>query len=176
MSKLKKTGISPAILRRKMRIKLLAAGGLLLTLAVGLILLAFQESIVFFHGPSDIMAGKVETDRNFRLGGLVAMDSVKRADQNGVIEFAIEDGVHTVAVQFQGLLPDLFREGQGVVALGSLNSNGQFIAQEVLAKHDETYMPAEAVEAMKRAGTWQGEQEGKGAQEGQGAQKEGAKK
>ena len=156
-------GLSPAIRRRRMRLKLLMAGGALLALALALVLYAFQDSIVFFHGPSDIAAGKVEANRNFRLGGLVESGTLSLSDANGITKFWIEDGVHRVEVRFQGILPDLFREGQGVVALGHMKEGymtggGYFQAEEVLAKHDENYMPAEAVEAMKKAGTWKGEE------------------
>ncbi len=148
-------GLNPKFYRRKMRIKLLTGALLLFSFAIGLVLMAFQESIVFFHGPSDVKSGLVEQGRNFRLGGLVEENSVTQ-DQSGHVHFKIGDGVHQVPVVFNGILPDLFREGQGVVTLGHLEADGTFIAEEVLAKHDENYMPAEVVEAMKQAGTWQG--------------------
>ncbi len=159
MSEMKPT-VSPAKIRRRMRIKLMMAGAMLLSIAVALMLFAFQDSIVFFYGPSDIAQGKVQVHKNFRLGGLVKEGTVTRDNpedaKSGKVHFVVTDGVNQVMVAYEGILPDLFREGQGVVALGKLSEDGNFIATEVLAKHDEKYMPQEAIEAMKRAGTWKG--------------------
>ena len=141
--------------RQRLRAGLIAGGLSLLALAVALILFALEDSVVFFYGPGDVAAGQVPPQSLFRLGGLVAYGSVANTP-DGAITFVIEDGVHAVPVTYRGLLPDLFREGQGIVALGMLDDNGQFKATEVLAKHDETYMPPEAVEALKRSGTWRG--------------------
>ena len=142
--------------RQKLRAGLIAGGLSLLALAVALILFALEDSVVFFYGPGDVAAGQVPPQSLFRLGGLVAAGSVANGP-DGAVTFVIEDGVDAVPVTYNGLLPDLFREGQGIVALGMLNDQGQFIATEVLAKHDETYMPPEAVEALKRSGIWRGD-------------------
>ena len=118
-------------------------------LAVGLVLNAFQSNIVFFYSPSQVVAKEAPASRTFRLGGLVEEGSVKR---NGTeVRFAVTDTAQTVAVQYTGLLPDLFKEGKGVVTQGRLGDDGVFVAREVLAKHDENYMPPEAAEAIERA-------------------------
>ncbi|MEX2450664.1 MAG: cytochrome c maturation protein CcmE [Rhodospirillales bacterium] len=128
----------------------------LLATSAALVLTAFEESIVFFHSPSDIVAEKVPLDRRLRLGGLVEQGSVvKKPD--AVVTFRITDTAHAVAVTYKGILPDLFREGQGVVAEGRL-IDGVFTADEVLAKHDENYMPPEVADAIKKAGQWRGEE------------------
>jgi cytochrome c-type biogenesis protein CcmE len=117
--------------------------------AVGLVLNAFQSNLVFFYSPSQIAAKEAPTSRTFRLGGLVKEGSVQR---NGTeVQFAVTDTAQTIPVRFTGILPDLFKEGKGVVAQGQLRDDGVFIAREVLAKHDENYMPPEAGEAVKRA-------------------------
>ena len=139
------------------RMTLYATGLVILAAAVGLVLSALEENIVFFHSPSDVAAAKAPLDRPFRIGGLVAEDSVRRGDGTTIVSFDLTDGAETVSVSYNGLLPDLFREGQGVVAEGRLDSGGTFVADEVLAKHDETYMPPEVAEALKEAGHWQGE-------------------
>jgi cytochrome c-type biogenesis protein CcmE len=116
--------------------------------AAALVLSAFQSNLVFFYSPSQIAAHEAPANRTFRLGGLVVADSVKR---DGVrVAFVVTDTAKTVPVQFEGILPDLFKEGKGVVAQGQLQ-NGVFVAKEVLAKHDENYMPPEAAEALKNA-------------------------
>jgi cytochrome c-type biogenesis protein CcmE len=117
-------------------------------------LFALSDSVAFFASPSDIAAGKIDTERRFRLGGLVVEGSVKRGGADGVVTFALTDQANAVRVQYQGLLPDLFREGQGIVAQGVLGADGVFVASEVLAKHDETYMPPEVAQALKDAGVW----------------------
>jgi len=117
--------------------------------AVGLVLNAFQSNLVFFYSPSQIAAKEAPTSRTFRLGGLVKEGSVQR---NGTeVQFAVTDTAQTIPVRFTGILPDLFKEGKGVVAQGQLRVDGVFVAREVLAKHDENYMPPEAGEAVKRA-------------------------
>jgi cytochrome c-type biogenesis protein CcmE len=117
--------------------------------AVGLVLNAFQSNLVFFYSPSQIAAKEAPTSRTFRLGGLVKEGSVQR---NGTeVQFAVTDTAQTIPVRFTGILPDLFKEGKGVVAQGQLRDDGVFVAREVLAKHDENYMPPEAGEAVKRA-------------------------
>ena len=117
--------------------------------AVGLVLNAFQSNLVFFYSPSQIVAKEAPVSRTFRLGGLVKEGSVKR--DGTVVQFAVTDTAQTIPVQYQGILPDLFKEGKGVVAQGQLREDGTFVAREVLAKHDENYMPPEAGEALKRA-------------------------
>ena len=138
-------------------------GGFLLTfsIAAALVLMAFEENIVFFYSPTEL-SRKLEQqlitpDRRLRIGGLVEEGSVGREDDGVTITFRVTDTAEVVPVRFRGLLPDLFREGQGIVAEGSMGSDGTFIATEVLAKHDETYMPKEVAEALKKAGQWQGD-------------------
>ena len=126
-------------------------GGIVAAVAVaaGLVLNAFQSNLVFFYSPSQVAAKESPTDRTFRLGGLVVAGSVKRSGTD--IDFAVTDTAKTVPVHFTGILPDLFKEGKGVVAQGKLGPGGVFVAREVLAKHDENYMPPEAADALKRA-------------------------
>ena len=127
-------------------------GGVLVALAgaTALVLNAFRSNMVFFYTPTQIAAGEAPKERTFRLGGLVRQGSVKR--DGIVVSFVVTDTAKDVAVQFEGTLPDLFKEGKGVVAQGAINASGTFVAKEVLAKHDENYMPPEAAEALKRAG------------------------
>jgi cytochrome c-type biogenesis protein CcmE len=143
--------------RKRRRLTLIAAALGVLTLAVGLVLFAVRDSIVFFHAPSEIAAKRVQPGTRFRLGGLVKEGSIKRGDAQQV-SFEIVDANGSIAVRYQGLLPDLFREGQGVVTEGVLESSGVFKADTVLARHDETYMPREVADALKAQGHWQGEQ------------------
>ena len=117
--------------------------------AVGLVLNAFQSNLVFFYSPSQIAAQEAPANRTFRLGGLVQEGSVKRSGVT--VDFVVTDTAKTVPVRYEGILPDLFKEGKGVVAQGQLQG-GVFVAREVLAKHDENYMPPEAAEALKQAG------------------------
>jgi cytochrome c-type biogenesis protein CcmE len=146
--------------KRRMWILLLCAIGL--GSATALTLTAFQDNLVFFRSPSDIVAQAPGPDRAFRLGGLVEGGSVERepavAGQRPQVRFRVTDGANTITVVYQGVLPDLFREGQGVVTMGRLAPDGVFRATEVLARHDETYMPPEVADALKRAGHWQPEQ------------------
>ena len=130
---------------------------LALGVAVGLVLLAFEESLVFFYSPSDVVEKAPPLDRRLRVGGLVEDGSVSRGADGLTISFRITDTANAVPVRYKGLLPDLFREGQGVVAEGRLDGEGTFIASQVLAKHDENYMPAEVVEALRDSGQWQGD-------------------
>ncbi|MGY9014912.1 MAG: cytochrome c maturation protein CcmE [Rhodospirillales bacterium] len=140
------------------RLTFVAIAGVLLALAVGLMLVAFEESIVFFHSPTDIVEKKLPTDKRMRIGGLVKEGSVKKGD-DAVVSFQVTDLANSIDVTFRGILPDLFREGQGVVAEGRL-INGVFKADEVLAKHDENYMPPEVADALKKSGQWQGQEKG----------------
>jgi len=127
-------------------------GGVLLALAAiaALVLNAFRSNMVFFYTPSQIAAGEAPKERTFRLGGLVKTGSVSR--EGITAQFVVTDTVREVPVRFDGTLPDLFKEGKGVVAQGTLAADGGFVAKEVLAKHDENYMPPEAAEALKKAG------------------------
>jgi cytochrome c-type biogenesis protein CcmE len=142
--------------RKGRRLTLIGAAGAVLALALGLVLYAMNDSIVFFNAPSDILARNVQPGTRFRLGGLVKEGSVHR-DGDQVVTFAVTDLQNAVEVRYKGLLPDLFREGQGVVAEGRLQAPGLFLADTVLAKHDETYMPPEVADALRRQGHWQGE-------------------
>lgn len=112
---------------------------------------AFQENMVFFYSPSDVLAGKSPANKTFRLGGMVEKGSVKKSTKGLQVEFVITDSSKTIAVIYEGILPDLFREGQGVITQGKLGKDNVFAATEVLAKHDENYMPPEVADAMKRA-------------------------
>lgn len=138
---------------------LLAGGG-----AAGLSVYALRNNIQFFYSPSDIAShpDQVPEGRAFRIGGLVEHGSVKR-DRGLEVQFVVTDGKNAVPVRYSGILPDLFREGQGVVALGTRGRDGVFNASEILAKHDEKYMPPEVVDALKRSGHWQEGQASAGA-------------
>ena len=127
-----------------------------LVVAVALVLTALQDTLMFFYSPSDLDETGPQVNQAFRLGGLVKEGSVEQME-GGVIAFTITDIAATVPVRYKGILPDLFREGQGVVTQGRLNDQGIFVADEVLAKHDENYMPAEVADALKESGQWQGE-------------------
>ena len=142
---------------RKQRRGALIGGGVgLLCLAAILMLFAMKDAVTYFHTPSDVAENKVKAGQRFRLGGLVGDGSVKRGSGTKV-EFVVTDTLKTVPVSFEGMLPDLFREGQGVVAEGRLEAGGRFVADSVLAKHDETYMPPEVASALKERGVKLGE-------------------
>jgi cytochrome c-type biogenesis protein CcmE len=143
--------------KKRRRLWLLLLCGLGLGSATALTLTAVQDNLVFFRSPSDIARAAPPPGRAFRLGGLVEAGSVSRRtspDGRPDIRFTVTDGPHAVSVAYAGVLPDLFREGQGVVTLGKLGPDGVFRASEVLARHDETYMPPEVAEALKRTGHW----------------------
>ncbi len=140
--------------RKGRRLVIISVAGAVLSLAVGLVLVALQDQIVFFYSPSEVVEKAIPEGTRFRLGGLVADGSLQRG-ADGAVSFAITDTSETVPVSFHGLLPDLFREGQGIVAEGVL-AKGGFVADNVLAKHDETYMPKEVADALKAQGVWQG--------------------
>jgi cytochrome c-type biogenesis protein CcmE len=123
-----------------------------LGVAVALVLNAFRSNLVFFYTPSQIASGEAPKGRNFRLGGLVEDKSVKRIPDGLGVTFIVTDRAKSIPVRYAGILPDLFREGRGVVAQGHLGDDGNFVASEVLAKHDENYMPPEAAEALRKAG------------------------
>ncbi len=138
----------------KQRHKRLAAiiGGLsALAVITALLLNAFNSNMVFFFSPSDVVAKKAPQSGSFRLGGLVGEGSLVREDDGLTVHFDVTDNAETINVTYKGILPDLFREGQGVVTQGSFDSVGNFVASEVLAKHDETYMPPEVAEALEKA-------------------------
>jgi len=130
----------------------IAAGLAGLGIAAALVLNAFQSNLVFFLTPSQVAANEAPRDRNFRIGGLVEAGSVARDRDGLTVRFRVTDTAQTIPVIYTGILPDLFREGKGVVAQGRIGSDGVFQAKEVLAKHDENYMPPEAAEALKKAG------------------------
>ncbi|GAB4516514.1 MAG: cytochrome c maturation protein CcmE [Roseibium sp.] len=141
--------------RKQRRLTLIGSAGAVLALALGLILVALNDQIVFFQSPSDITQQSIPAGQRIRLGGLVEEGSVVRSD-NAEVSFRVTDMQNVVSVTYKGILPDLFREGQGVVTEGSLTSDGVFIADSVLAKHDENYIPKEVAEALKDQGHWQG--------------------
>ena len=131
--------------------RLAIIGGVLAAVGVAtaLVLNAFQSNLVFFYSPSQVVAKEAPSGRTFRIGGLVTVGSVKR--ESTEVQFSVTDTAETISVRYTGILPDLFKEGKGVVAQGQMRSDGVFAAREVLAKHDENYMPPEAAEALKRA-------------------------
>ncbi len=147
--------------RKRRRLYVLLLGLLGLGTAAALTLAAFQDHLVFFYTPSDIATKPVPRDRNLRIGGLVEIGSVERKAGASELRFRVTDMANAIPVVFNGVAPDLFREGQGVVANGRLGADGVFRANELLARHDETYMPTEVAEALKRSGHWQ-EKMGKG--------------
>jgi cytochrome c-type biogenesis protein CcmE len=147
--------------RKRRRLYFVVAGMVTLGAAAALVLTALEDSIVFFYSPSQLAEKLPPPDRRVRIGGLVAAGSVKRLADGLTVRFVVTDNAHTVPVQFRGILPDLFREGQGVVAEGRMGADGRFAADEVLARHDETYMPPEVADALKKAGVWQGREKDK---------------
>ena len=136
---------------RQKRLMLVVAGVALLGGAVALVLSAFQQNLVFFHTPTEVAAGEVPQGRTFRIGGMVEEGSIKRDADGVTVRFAITDTAKTIPVAYKGPLPDLFKEGKGAVAQGALEPDGTFAASEVLAKHDENYMPPEAQDAIDQA-------------------------
>jgi cytochrome c-type biogenesis protein CcmE len=146
--------------RKQRRFAMIAGGVGVLAVAVLLVLFAMKDSIVFFNSPTDVVEKHVAPGARIRLGGLVAPGSVTRGEAMAV-RFEVTDGNRAILVTYQGLLPDLFREGQGIVAEGTLDSAGVFKADNVLAKHDETYMPKEVADALKKQGHWKDEYDNK---------------
>jgi cytochrome c-type biogenesis protein CcmE len=142
--------------RKQRRLTLIGLAGAVLAIAAGLVLYAMTDRIVFFNSPSDFAAHPSPPGTRLRLGGLVAEGSVVKGD-DGRVTFTVTDGAATVPVTYKGILPDLFREGQGVVTDGVVGTDGVFAADSVLAKHDEKYMPREVVDALKAQGVWEGE-------------------
>jgi cytochrome c-type biogenesis protein CcmE len=139
--------------RKQRRFAMIAGGVSVLAAAVLLILFAMKESVLFLNSPTDVVEKHVAPGARIRLGGLVSPGSVTRGDALAV-RFEVTDGNHAIPVTYQGILPDLFREGQGIVAEGALDGSGVFKADNVLAKHDETYMPKEVADALKKQGHW----------------------
>lgn len=137
--------------KRKKRLMLLSLMLLAIGGAVALLLNAFQQNMLFFFAPAQVVAGEAPNGHPFRIGGLVVTGTVERGESLKV-RFNLSDGSGTVPVEYEGILPDLFREGQGIVARGVLNGDGVFVADEVLAKHDENYMPPEVADALKKSG------------------------
>ncbi len=144
--------------RKKRRIYFVMLGLLGLGVGTALVLTAFQDNIVFFFSPTEVATRQLAPEQRIRIGGLIEAGSVVKNGED--ISFAVTDMNATLKVQYRGLLPDLFREGQGVIAEGSMGPGGVFVAREVLAKHDENYMPREVADALKKSGRWN-EGEGK---------------
>jgi cytochrome c-type biogenesis protein CcmE len=136
---------------RQKRIALVVGGLAALAIAVSLVLAAFRQNLVFFFTPSQVAANEAPVGKTFRIGGMVETDSVKRQPDGLTVRFMVTDTAKSIPVVYRGALPDLFREGKGVVAQGRVGADGVFMASEVLAKHDENYMPPEAADAVKRA-------------------------
>ncbi|HEU4655730.1 MAG TPA: cytochrome c maturation protein CcmE [Steroidobacteraceae bacterium] len=133
--------------RRMMLVALIVLG---VGSAVAFALSAFQDNLLYYYSPSDVSAGKAPTNRTFRVGGMVTKGSFQRPPNSLEAHFVLTDYAHDVKVSYTGVLPDLFREGQGIIARGRLNSNGEFVAEEVLAKHDEKYMPPQVADSLKK--------------------------
>ncbi len=142
--------------RKQRRLVMISGGLAVLAVAVALMLNAFRDSIVFFNSPSDVVEKHVGPGMRIRLGGMVKDGSLVRGN-NLAVRFEVTDGKSEIPVTYQGVLPDLFREGQGVVAEGAFNSAGVFAADTILAKHDETYMPKGVADALKKSGHWKDE-------------------
>jgi cytochrome c-type biogenesis protein CcmE len=149
--------------RKQRRLALIGTSLAVLAVAAALVLSALRESIVFFNSPTDVAEKLSAPGTRMRIGGLVKPGSLQRGD-NLLVRFAVTDGKNDIAVLYQGIVPDLFREGQGVIAEGKLDAGGVFAADTVLAKHDERYMPREVVDALKKSGHWQeGEEKSAGS-------------
>ena len=134
--------------KRKLLVIMVVLG---VSLATVLGLTAFEENILYFYSPTQIKNGEAPEGRNFRVGGLVIEGTVERASDSLLVKFDLTDGAEVTSVEYSGILPDLFREGQGIVAMGALNDRNVFVADEVLAKHDENYMPPEVADALEAA-------------------------
>lgn len=139
---------------KRKRLWLLLGSLAVLGVAATLVLTALNDNIVFFYSPTQVAEKKPTPDRRFRLGGLVEQGSVKKSNDGQVISFKVTDLQRSLDVTYRGQLPDLFREGQGVIAEGTLGADGVFVAREVLAKHDENYMPPEVAKALRESGQW----------------------
>jgi cytochrome c-type biogenesis protein CcmE len=139
--------------RKQRRLTMIGGAAAVLVIAAALVLNALRDSIVFFSTPQMVAEKHIPPGKRFRLGGMVEQGSLQRGD-NLAVSFKVSDGSNTLPVAYKGILPDLFREGQGVVAEGALDASGVFKADTVLAKHDETYMPKEVADALKKQGHW----------------------
>ena len=148
---------------RNRRLTTIFAAGAVLAAAAALALFALRDAVVFFYSPSEIAAEHPGTEERIRVGGLVEDGSVAQGD-DGVTVFVVTDGVAQVSVRYDDILPDLFREGQGVIAEGRFGEDGVFNARTVLAKHDENYMPPEVADALRETGVWQGDEDAAGSQ------------
>jgi cytochrome c-type biogenesis protein CcmE len=148
--------------RKQRRALFVGLGVSILGVAVFLVLFALRDYTVGFHFPKDIAEKRIPADRRIRLGGVVAGGSIKRGE-GLTVQFAVTDNVKTIPVTYTGQLPDLFREGQGVVTEGKLDAEGRFVADFVLAKHDENYMPPEVAKMLKEQGLWQHDDNAKGS-------------
>jgi len=146
------------VTRKQRRMTILGAGLACFAGAVALVLVALSDQVTFFYLPSDLLAEPAGPATRIRLGGLVEEGSVEKASDGITTIFVVTDLAATVPVSYTGVLPDLFREGQGIIATGRFGEDGLFVAEEVLAKHDETYMPPEVAEALKASGEWKGDE------------------
>ena len=144
---------------RKQRLIMVSLVVVLSSAAIGLVAFALRDNINLFYPPADVVAGKAPTDRSIRLGGMVVENSIVRSDTDLNTIFWVTDYEASVAVQYSGILPDLFAEGEGVVAEGTLDESGMLIATQVLAKHDENYIPKEVANSLKQQGLWKGKTE-----------------
>ncbi len=148
--------LSRAKSRKRQRMYIIGAALLAVAGAAALALTAFEDSVVFFFSPSEIVEkSPIDPDQRLRIGGLVEEGTVTKLQDGKTIAFVVTDMAQSVTVAYSGILPDLFREGQGIVAEGHMNANGTFVASEVLAKHDENYMPPEVAESLKKSGYWE---------------------
>ena len=149
--------MSHASLRKKRRLYLVATSVIVIVIAMSLVMTALDDTVRFFYDPTEVQQNKVKVGQNFRLGGLVVEGSFREEKLDKVMRynFEVTDGQSRLSVQYEGLLPDLFREGQGIVAEGALNDQRVFIAVELLAKHDENYMPKEVADSLKERGLYQ---------------------
>ena len=141
---------------KKRRFYFLISGALTIGLAMALVLTALEDKIIFFYSPTDLATkNNIPADKQIRIGGLVKKDTWQKPGSDVTHKFTITDLNHDILTSFKGIMPDIFREGQGVVVLGRIGENGIFQADEVLAKHDERYMPPEVAEALKKSGRWE---------------------
>ena len=145
--------------RKKRRLYTLIGAMVLLSAATALVIGAFRDNLVFFFSPTEVAEKGIEAGQRIRMGGLVEEDSVIRDADGLTVHFRVTDLSHTIMVTYRGILPSLFREGQGVIVQGRLDQPTHFIADEVMAKHDENYMPPEVAEALKKSGQWKGDNE-----------------
>jgi len=150
--------VTPAQKRKQMRLYTIIAGMAFIAIGAFLVFRAVEENVMFFVTPSDLTGRELKGNEQFRLGGLVEEGTVLREEETLKVTFLVTDGGASIPVVFEGLLPDLFREGQGVVVEGRISEKGIFLASNVLAKHDENYMPAEVAEALKEQGHWKDEE------------------